>query len=46
MHNNHNNRKTVIIPQTIPTKSIIIASLAMMSQNMNTSDKRCVGQGA
>ncbi len=29
MHNNRNNRETVIIPQTIivPTKSIIVASL-------------------
>ncbi len=32
MHNNRNNRETVIIPQTIivPTKSIIVASLAQM----------------
>ncbi len=29
MHNNRNNRETVIIPQTIivPTKSVIVASL-------------------
>ncbi len=31
MHNNRNNRETVIIPQTIivPTKSIIVASLVL-----------------
>ncbi len=34
MHNNRNNRETVIIPQTIivPTKSIIVASLKRGSE--------------
>ncbi len=36
MHNNRNNRETVIIPQTIivPTKSRIVASLSMIQQTV------------